>query len=176
MFEDNCEKFGSIAYLCCILTDSNKSPVFRRAHGVAASILLSRELLVRRAIKSFMVYLLQNVMAIAVDIEVLSKESADQQTAAVKKVVKQMEGIKSSGSVNAQRLKYITIGGDTLFLQNVRPVGSVTGVCRKGMAFDVVQKKLGEAGDRTCGMMKLLLFFDRYYTSYSQNSKDLRHF
>ena len=64
-----------------------------------------------------------------------------------------MTGLKSDNSAAAQQLKRISVGRDTIVLEKVEAVGSITGVCADGQIFGTIKdmKPDGtEFGKQTC--------------------------
>ena len=92
-------------------------------------------------------------MTVDVEVEVLSKENTNTQKKLVKSLADNVKQIKQSSDSLANQLKVIHVNGDTLLLDRVETVGSITGVCLDGMVFDNVQKsKNGKIlTEETCG-------------------------
>ena len=92
-------------------------------------------------------------MTVDVEVEVLSKENTNAQKKLVKSLADNVKQIKQSSDSLANQLKVIHVNGDTLLLDRVETVGSITGVCLDGMVFDNVQKsKNGKIQtEETCG-------------------------
>ena len=87
-------------------------------------------------------------MTIEVDIDIRSKEDLTTQETAVKSLAKSVSGVKSDSSQEAKNLKTITLGGDTLVLEKVEPVGSVNALCSDGQVFGTVRTQSDTK--RTC--------------------------
>lgn len=83
-----------------------------------------------------------NTMTIQIDLEILSKEDRNTQTAAVKHLSGNVKNIKQDSSSAASKVKVIQINQDSLVLDHVEEVGSVTGVCLKGMVYDTIKKQV----------------------------------
>ena len=104
-------------------------------------------------------------MTVDVEVEVLSKENTNAQKKLVKSLADNVKQIKQSSDSLANQLKVIHVNGDTLLLDRVETVGSITGVCLDGMVFDNVQKsKNGKIQtEETCGKgTEFLNFFPNY--------------
>ena len=83
----------------------------------------------------------------------MSKEDTNTQKKLVKSLADDVKQIKQSSDSLANQLKVIHVNGDTMLLDRVETVGSITGVCLDGMVFDNVQKsKNGKIQtEETCG-------------------------
>ena len=105
-------------------------------------------------------------MTVDVEVEVLSKEDTNTQKKLVKSLADDVKQIKQSSDSLANQLKVIHVNGDTMLLDRVETVGSITGVCLDGMVFDNVQKsKNGKIQtEETCGKITKFLKFVPYDT------------
>ena len=98
-------------------------------------------------------------MTIDVEIEIKSGEDSNTQKSAVSKLASKVSGIKSDSSKEAQNLKKINLGGDTLVLQKIETVGSVTGVCAEGQIYESYLKDMQgktEVRETTCSKFCLI--------------------
>eukprot|EP00111_Clytia_hemisphaerica_P006027 TCONS_00017431-protein len=80
-----------------------------------------------------------NDMMIEVEIDVKSNEDTKTQENAVKQLTNKVTGLKSDNSAAAQQLKRIKVGRDTITLEKVEAVGSITGVCADGQIFGSIK-------------------------------------
>ena len=105
-------------------------------------------------------------MTIEVEINVKSKENSNTQTKAVSDLASKVASIQNDNSNEAQQLKKISVGGDTLILEKVESVGSVTSVCADGQIYgsyvkDIVGQNGQKVSETSCS--KFLCFFIVYY-------------
>lgn len=91
----------------------------------------------------------QNELTIDIDIDVKSKEDIKTQENAVKSLTNYVKGVQSQSSSEAQHLKKISVAGDTLVLERVEAVGSISAICADGQVFGTV--KVGQFSEKkTC--------------------------
>lgn len=100
-------------------------------------------------------FLLQNDMTIDVEINIKSNEDTNIQKSAVNKLASKVSHVTTDSSKEAQSLRTINLGGDTLRLQKVESVGIITAVCAKGQIYqsyvkDISMKDRTEIRETAC--------------------------
>ena len=101
-------------------------------------------------------------MTIDVEINIKSNEDTNTQKSAVNKLASKVSHIKTDSSPEAQSLRTINLGGDTLQLQKVESVGIITAVCAEGQIYqsyvkDISMKDKTEIRETACSKSIILL-------------------
>lgn len=106
-------------------------------------------------------FFLQNDMTIDVEINIKSNEDTNTQKRAVNQLASKVSHITTDSSKEAQSLRTINLGKDTLKLQKIETVGIITAVCAKGQIYqsyikDISWRDRTEIRETTCS--KYILF------------------
>lgn len=87
-------------------------------------------------LQGFLLLSLQKEITIQIDLEVLSKSNSNSTKYLVKSLTSSVQNAPSSNTIEANELKNLRTGQDTLRLVNVLPVGDVSSLCSKGAVID----------------------------------------